>query len=319
MVSIKVDHSQLPTEAPIRDTGRVPDTSPRFAHLLADAWAARDRAAGDRPRAHSDARFRHSDAGACARAVAYAALGVEPSDPMDLSGTWNTSLGTLVHDAWQAVVHERWPDARIEATVRSCDGQGAGHIDAVIVDDDLTVSYELKTVGGFAFKMAVGERSAAQGPKWEHITQAALNAKAVAADEAVIGYLAKEALSVQVARRKGFTEFGRFTAEWTFTRDEFLPYAAAEEARIAGILDLLDRGILPARKIPNPDMPSGAVIVKPATGAWQATDADGSMADAGSWWACDYCRWQTACASTKPGRQPVAEVAVRLGLEAVAS
>src|SRR5690606_38755958 len=83
-------------------------------------------------RAFPDARFRHSDAGGCARAIALSALDVPESDPMDLTGVWNTRLGTLVHDAWQEVLRQRFPGATVETRVRSANGEGAGHIDAVV-------------------------------------------------------------------------------------------------------------------------------------------------------------------------------------------
>lgn len=312
---IKADLSHLPAPDKKGSDSLAPDDTPRFAAVLVEAWRDHEQAKGDLPRAFDDARFRHSDAGACARTIAYAALDIEPSDPMDLSGYWNTGLGSRIHDMFQSAFQIRWPNARIEQRVRTSGAPGAGHIDVVLPDDGKVISIELKSVGGFAFKMAVGERGAPQGPKHDHVLQAALNAAAVDADEAVVVYLAKEALSVNVAKRKGFTELGRFTAEWTFTRDEYLPLAEAEAKRIAGIVDLVDSGELPRRRFPTDELPKGHEIVDPTTGRWEVRSDDGDVIDTGTWWACGYCRYQTLCTQVGAGRvatSTATETAVQL-------
>lgn len=319
------DLSHLPRPAKTNADGWAPDPEPRFVHLLAEQWQAEDEAAGPKPRAFEDARFRHSDAGACARSIALSALNVPPSDPMDLTGVWNTRLGTLIHEAWQEVLRERYPDALIEPKVRSCDGEGAGHIDATITveggstddrgndDSPHVIAFELKTIGGFGFKMAVGERGAPQGPKHEHQVQAALNAKAVDADEAVLAYISKEAISVAAAARKKISELGRFCAEWTMTREQYLPLAEAEERRVLRILELVDLGQLPARVFPSPELPKGHRIVDPSTGRWEVRNEDDQVADTGTWWACNgYCKYQTLCIPMSSGRCSVDEIPVDL-------
>ncbi len=333
MSPIKTDLSHLPTPAKTSDDPRNPDPTPRFAHLLAEAWREAEQRKGELARAHTDSRFRHSDAGNCARAIAYAALDLPSSDPMDLSGYWNTGLGSRVHDLFQGVLEATYgADVEIERKVRTVGADGSGHIDAVVTIPEGTwvsapssdlhpsgadgwapkvVAIELKTVGGFAYKMAVGERGAAQGPKREHVLQAALNAAAVNADEAVVVYLAKEALSVSVAERKGFSEVGRFAAEWTFSRHEYLPLAQAEAVRVAGILEMVAGGTLPRRRFPSDELPKGHEIVDPATGRWVVHDADGAVLDFGTYWACGYCRYRTLCTQVGPGRVPV-ETAVEL-------
>lgn len=327
--------ADLPTPAKTSDGGRAPDSEPRFVQALVEGWREMD--GGPKPRAVEGSRFRHSDAGKCARAIAYAALEVPDSNPMDLSGWWNTGLGTVIHEAWQHQLRRRYPDAEIEPKVKL--GQGSGHIDAVVTLPeggpwvsmpetdagehsgflDKKVCIELKSIGGFAYKLAIGERGAPQGPKHEHIVQAALNALAVDADEAVIAYLSKEAVSVAIAQRKNLSELTRFCAEWTFPREEYLPIAEAELRRVDGILALLDQGELPARKFPGDELPAGHVITDPKSGQWQVLGDDGMILNAGSWWACGYCRWQDRCIGTAAGRQPIAEVEVTLGLRTEAA
>lgn len=309
-------HEDLPTPATLKDTGHAPDANPRFVHLLAEKWAA-DNAERD-AKYKRRSRFHLSDAGKCARAVAYGALDVPKSNPMDLTGIHNTRLGTVLHEAWQEVIASAFPDARIEPRQIILDGEGSGYTDAALTasgskGDGTRVVIEFKTIGGFGYKLAVGERGAAQGPSFGHVAQGAINAKAEDADELVIAYLSKEAISVQAASRKKISEVGRFAAEWTYQRDEFMPIADAEEARIRGILALLDDGELPARKVP--ELPTGAVILDPANGTWTATDSEGMVSDAGSYALCAYCAYQDVCVQTKPGRQPISEVAVLLGIE----
>ncbi len=322
-VPIKRDLSDLPPA-----DGLTPDPSPRFISVLVDEWAERD---GVKATALGTP-FRHSDAGKCARAISYTAAGIPRSDPMDITGVWNTSLGSLIHEQWQEALLRRWPDAEVEVTCSMVGADGSGHIDAVIavpVEDDPhpehhVIAIELKTIGGFGFKAAVGaarKGTPAEGPKAAHLLQAAINGRAVDADEVIVGYLAKECVSATVAKRFGITDdVGRFAAEWTFTREQYEPLADAEAKRVAGILALVADGRLAARK--SPEMPAGAEVTDPTTGAYEVRlrteDGETVVADTGSTWECaPYCNFHTLCAQTTTGRIPVAdavEVAVSLGL-----
>lgn len=346
MSPLAQDLSHLPRAERAEGEGLMPDKSPRFVGVLAEAWAAVH--SEDKPTA-GGTRFRHSDAGKCARAISYTAAGIPKSDPMDLTGVWNTTLGKLLHEAWQDALCERFPDAEVEVKVGWDDLDGSGHIDAVIrtearcpcvdagprysnlgPDHDGSpdecpdcdqgvrpwiVAMELKTIGGFGFKAAVGKArrgTPAEGPKTDHILQGALNALAVDADELVIGYLAKECISVNAGR--DLTELGRFAAEWTFARADFEPLALEEKRRINGILSLVDKGELAARKVPH-DLPPGAEIVDPLRSLWEVHDPVGTIADTGTLWNgsfCEYCAFQTLCSTTPSGRIPISSVAAAL-------
>lgn len=348
-MTIRADLSTLPKAESSID-GEPPDATPRFVHLLVEKMARKNAADGDKPTAYGT-RIRHSDAGQCARRVAYAAAGIPKSDPMDLAGTWVTSLGTMIHEGWQEALVARFPDAQVEPKLRIEGLDASGHADAVIdIEEDPSdtqttpsatevqrsqhdapkepkhpgmpnlqerrpgyrrVLYELKTCGGYSYKLRVGERGQAEGPSHEHKAQAALNAVAVDADEMVIGYMATEAISKAAAARKQFPELLRFAAEWTIPREVFEPIAFKEQERLQGILDLLDRGLLAARKVPDPDLPVRAEIVDPTISRWEVTDADGRITDTGSLWGgqyCSYCPYQTLCITTEPGRIPVSSV-----------
>jgi len=303
-MTLAADLSNLP-RALAAVEGNTPDAEPRFVGLLAEKWAQQND--DDKPTALGT-RVRHSDAGKCARAIAYTAAGIAKSDPMDLTGVWNVSLGTMIHEHWQAALVERFPGAEIEPKVGHDDLDASGHLDAIIRTADRTICYELKTIGGFGFKAAVGKMGRgkpAEGPKVEHLMQAALNGLACDADEVVIGYLAKECISINQGR--DLPDLARFAAEWTFTREEYEPIAHAEKARLNGILALLDQGELAARKFPGGLLPPGAEITDPTTGRYEVHDGE-ALTDFGTWWACGYCSFRTVCATTDPGRIPVESV-----------
>jgi len=321
---VKRDLSHLPSPSSTPDSVP-PDAVPRFGPLLAQRWQAE---AVPLARAHESARFRHSDAGNCARAIAYAALDVPASNPMDLAGFWITNLGRVIHELFQDEL-EKVYGPNVEVEVKVHEGERAGHVDAVVsipalhlptcnknqgsnayaVECDCgmrdhVISIEYKSAGGYKYKLAVGERGAPEGPSYQHIVQAALNAEALNADECVIIYGARDVISIQAAGRKAhIDEMLRFTAEWTYTREQYEPVAAAEKVRIDAILEMVDAGMLPARKIPDPEIPKRAIIVSPKDGTWVEYDAQGvHIVESKTTWHCAYCRWQNVCAKTIPGR-----------------
>lgn len=322
-MTLKADLSGLPSAAPQYTDGLTPDPEPRFVHVLAEKWMAEDVARGEKPRASEAARFRHSDAGKCARAIGYSALNLPASDPMDLCGINNVRIGSLVHDAWQEAMTDRFGSAFVaEVTVSSLNGRGAGHVDGVLTTpqgerEEQVTAFELKTIGGFGFKAAIGRAgrgSTAEGPKAEHILQGAISAVSLDADELVVAYIGKEAISVNMAR--GLDEVGRFAAEWTFTREQFEPLADDELKRITGILDLVESGQLPRRTMP--DLPRGAEIVDEQKGRWEQ-HSQGKLVDTGTTWMCGYCRHQTLCGQVGAGRQPTeAAVTISAGLRGAA-
>jgi hypothetical protein len=313
------DLSHLP-KAERQTEGEPPDKESRFGRVLIDAWHLQ--ADDDKPNAVAGARFRHSNAGACSRAVAYAALGVPVSNPMDAPSHYITTLGSKIHEWWQEALQEEYAHADIEVKVGEPGSMFGGHVDAVIRDsNDHVIAIELKSVGGYAYKLACGGMGPAKGPSYTYKIQAALNAKAVDADEAVVVLLARDAFNY--AEDKGLEPFGRVTAEWTYPREVYEPIADKEIERINAILALVDEGTLPRRKIPDPEYPTGHIIRHPKTkggkGEWVeiASDPHGEQTEivvnAGAAWQCAYCRYQDTCARTGAHREPV-EVLVQLGV-----
>lgn len=303
------DKSHLATPSRKREDGWAPDSSPRFAPLLVDKWHREGQERDREWEEAAQARFRHSNAGACARAVAYAALGL-PREPMDAAGHYITRQGSWLHEELQQAVNEVHPCAETEVQVSAAEGF-AGHEDLNVTTDDgntedpdeTVSSIEAKSVDGYAFKQAVGERYAPKGPKYDHVIQASLNARARDADEAVIVYLARGAISHQAAAaRKIEDDYGRVIAEWTLPREQYEPIADKEIERVQAILALLDDGQLPKRRIPDPELPLRHVITKPQDGTWVEVDADGTPVDTGTTWHCIYCPYQKVCISTPAER-----------------
>jgi hypothetical protein len=318
-MAIKRDLSALPTPRKARKQGWAPDPAPEYGQLLVEALHDKR---GPLERARPEARFRHSDAAACSRLVAYAAMDLEPSNPMDQAGSFVTEQGHSLHEQWQNEMEAQYGD-QVEVEVICGAGEFAGHIDAVLrlvptgsayeetyhdPSEELVISIEAKSVGGYTYQLAVGARGAAEGPRWSAIVQAALNAAAVDADGAKVIYWGRDAISVQMAARKNIDEVGRVCAEWTMDRATFEPIATKERERVEAVLELLDEGVLPARKIPDPDLPLRHLIVEPRDGSWVEQNAEGAVVDAGSTWHCAYCRYQDLCANTPAGRTLISEV-----------
>jgi len=248
-----------------------------------------------------------------------------PSNPPTLASYWRMFLGQLVHELLAPDITAAFPNAHVEVGTRF-DDFGAITADIVIDDDDHIVLptdvgpgrpfrtvIELKSLNGFGFKMGTTTfKGPPQGPKYLHLYQGALQAEALDADELIIGWVALENVSAALSAGVGVhSDVSRFTAEWTYTPEEFLPIARTERKRMRRILDAIDDGILPPRVIPDPELPKGAVVTNPrgakgVKGLWQVLDTDGKILQAGDTWHCEYCDFQDRCiADGGPGMVPV--------------
>lgn len=307
-------------DLPPKPQGEPPDAESRFGRILVDWCHAQALKHDEEWEAnHPDPkRFYHSDAGACSRAIAYAALRIKPSNPPDAPGSYIMWLGSMIHEAWQSALQERYPDAEIEVKVED-DGTG-GRIDAVVIlpttnAKPYVISIEAKSAGGYGYKLASAKfNGPPEGPKLGHKLQAFLNAKRRDADEAVVVYLARDPNN-WIA--DDLDPYLRVVAEWTYTREQYLPLADKEDERIHTILQMVDDGMLPARKAPEIalDFPKH-LIVEPATGAYLIANEKGEWVvppvKNPHYWGCGYCRYQDTCAKTSSEREPV-DVLTKIG------
>jgi hypothetical protein len=301
---IKSDRSTTPKGA--ASGGNPPDANPRFVTAVAQAWHDAYYAAGKDTRAMAaDTPFRGSDAGFCSYSLALtllerAGLG-QQSNPPTLSDVWRMNLGTMIHSAMEEYLPLAFPGAQCEVTGITVENEASFHADVLIKDKGKTTLFELKTINGTGFKSStIGYRkdSPAEGPRGSAVLQAALAAEAFNCDEVVVGYLAMELIGPAVAAANNLDDVGRFAAEWTYTRDEYIALAEDERARLRFIAATVKAGRMPERSIP--DLPDGAVITDPKTGAWSVA-GEGvtgmSIIDVGTTWQCNYCRHQDSCVS----------------------
>ena len=294
-----------------RDRGEdgVPPSKNNFVAVqLAEAWFEDHKKRGDMEYAAAfpDRPYRASFASKrCARQLQYAMGRVPESEPVTIASAWTMGLGNMVHDRLQDVVTELFPDAEAEPVVDllPIGINGSGHADLVMTHNDERVLVELKTTGGFAFKMMASSfKGKPQGPRFGYLVQAAILAAALKIDKIVIALLALEPLSPQLAEAYSDSEAGRFAAEWHYTLDELMPLVRDEVERVNRMEDAIDDGILVRRKLQEPEYPPNAEVIDPlaSRAPWQVPGADGSIVDTGSYWGCAYCAWRTRCAKDGP-------------------
>lgn len=288
-MALAKDLSQLGVKPP--DKEALPgDSEARYAFQEA---FKRDAEEGPLAMAIEGTRFRHSWAGGCTRAIAYHMNGTEASNPPDDLAQLTFSLGTHVHDLWQAgFLATHGDDAEIEVIVKIEEIDSSGHTDARL--KSAKRSYEVKSINGFGFKNATGIMGQAEGPRKSAVLQGALNAYAADDEELVIVYIALESSSPSVAKKNGLSHLGRMSATWTYPREEFAPVALREIKRIKRIEEYVDAGE-PVPRVPL-EIPAGARVTDPVTGAWQKLE-DGAIMDAGTIWNCSYCNFLDKCSS----------------------
>ena len=253
------------------------------------------------PSVPSGTRWRGSQAGNCAKQIAYDSLGFPSSNPMTAADHWRMGLGSLVHTHLTPAI-ERWvandPDVIVHEEAETPLGEhGFGHIDMVLElpATGKNIVVELKTINGTGFKRSIQ----GEGPRHGALLQGSLYANALDADLLVICYLAVELLSPGWAEAKGFDNFGRFGAEWHYTPDQFVPLAKQEVERMEWITETAHsiqgmNGVPRSFSESDPDIPEGAVITDPRTGAWSLED-DGRLISRGKAWQCNYCRFHDLC------------------------
>lgn len=288
-----------------------------FRDVIADYLIAQNLAEGPKPMATAEARIRHSWAGKCARQIGYFVRGDVP-EPFEAETLWGFAMGHRAHEIVQAAFRARYPEAA-EIEVKVGAGAHAGTFDIMLRFDTAqpfevdgvtylckVVVLELKSTGGFGFSRKVRE----EGPDQGAVLQCSLNGMAVDADLIVIGYLSLDRqvqMANQLYGKRTKRDLDGVWATWAYPKDVYLPWAESEARRMDRILEVVDSGRLPARKVPGMD--PGAVIVDPATGRWEVRDEEGlNIFSTGTLWVCDYCSFQEQCvADAEAEREFLAE------------
>lgn len=282
-----------------------PIGQPLFTDSLARELVEQDRNSPRKAKA-ADTRLRFSDAGKCARQIAYDLLGLE-GDGMDPASLHVANTGTVYHELLQAAIARRYPGAQMEVK-GNLDPvlSNSGHADAYIAADVIAnvdpswdggdVLFELKTKSTFQFDKAVGvmrkgwKRGTPEGPGHEVILQAALNAEANGCRTLIIGYVCFENFSVGLAEKVGLGQFDRFLAEWVIPYEVWHPMLADEIDRLTHVLDTVDDGLLPERTVYDDD---GSLIT---------IDPEAVRPH----WRCNgYCSYRYQCELDGPGIVPI--------------
>ena len=262
--------------------------------LFSDIWTRQMEKEDHRKPTALGTPFRFSDALKCPRALAFTALGAQESDPIDAAGLHVTSIGTWLHEQIQEAIGTKYPGAKFELAAGndfisgSCDGlvNPGGQEGA-----RAPMLLEIKSVSNYPFMKAIGvsgrgyraKRNDPEGPSRAHLVQTALNAHFHDAETCVLIYVAKEAMSANVADRLGFGMYDRFLAEWQVPREVWEPLAAEELARVATVRSYL------------PEIPNG--MGWDDKKGWVST----SPHDASPHYACGFCNFRSTCAAYEAG------------------
>jgi hypothetical protein len=300
------------------DEGMPPVTDPVIAPVLAQHWFEQYLAAGKDhlPMSLPDREYRASWANErCDRALAYKISNVTPDAPLSLSSAWRMNIGSMVHEALQAVIATLYPPGtfRVEHAVdlRPLGLNGAATADLIIGrQDDTTDTFvadtvvEIKTINGFAFKnCATSFKGAPTGPRSGAIIQGALAAAALNADLRIV-YLSLENISPTVSQYDPDRPHTHFSAEWYFSHADVQRIATAEVQRINNVFELLQMDVLPAPFLHDPQLPAGAVVDDPAhkqgSGRWVVRSGT-NIVDTGTTWMCGYCDFRDRCTAATTG------------------
>lgn len=292
------------------------ETGVRDPHTVSVELGKHGESGGRRPHAIPDAGpYRASLSGSrCDRAAFYQMAGYDETNPMTIADSWRAALGTIVHDVIEDVApimfeeNEDVTDVDNESTLdlRLIGINGSGSGDILITYKGVKTAVEVKTVGGFKFKLAATTfKGPPQGPSYGHILQGAMAAKVLGADQLIIAYLSMENVSPKLAEAYASSEAGRFAAEWHYNVEQLEPLIASEVERAGSMEQLIAANTdapeghavaLAERELRDPEYPIGAVVTNPKSGMWTVLADDGdSITDTGTTWMCDYCRYRDQC------------------------
>lgn len=284
-----------------------------------------------------------SNAGKCARALSYDALGFAQG-PVDLASQLTFDLGDALHDRLQTALRDGCDeDGRIEiggvlaelgievpigvpgdgqrgedgetpptpmrVTVRGTDIDVFGYVDLTHHE----TATDIKSKGGYGYKMAVGERKPAEGPDVWAVVQALIGALCLGLRFGKVLVVAKDGISkTSAAARKLADPRLRVVAEWTVELDgQWLDMVELEMLRMWKINQRArTEGILAKRVIPGV---STAEIADPGDGTVNGTGKvvadDGTVQSVFDTFHCAYCGHRERCITDGPGLVTLAKAA----------
>lgn len=241
----------------------------------------------------------------CDRALHYNMAKVDKSNPPSIATYWVFQIGQMVHSLIERIAHRVFQHVESEVPVdlRPLGIPGSASVDLVIYDEDENVraNVENKSIGGYGYKMSVGSRGDAKGPRWGAVVQGALANRALNSPKLFLAYFATEGMSPAEAKRHDVDELGRIAALWEYDAEECNEIVVAEAKRIRAVIDMANLGILPPRELHDPDVIPGGTVRDPSRGMWVVADGNGQVAATGSTWMCAYCDFRDLCIADGEG------------------
>lgn len=257
---------------------------PKVQDIVIESLVAKRDQREGRESVLSGLHARVSSAGKCARAIGLSISGLEASDPIAPETLMNFAIGDFVHDMVQSAIVSKWPDAQLE-TVGTIGDFLEGHSDVLYcAEDGLRVVLEIKSIADFGFKLATGARlksngqwnkkdQEAEGPKREHLLQAAIYAVMHEAKYVAIVYVRKTAAKDEP-----------ITWEWRYPLADIYDAAQDEIERLKEIVCHVKDSLMPDREFEGE-------IIDPLTVKR---------------WPCGYCDYKSACIKLGPGTVKIA-------------
>lgn len=246
---------------------------------LMDQWLLdREAEEGPKPTA-TGSLLRMSQAGMCARQIAFQAVGVPEDFELEAGVLFTFDVGRHWHERIQQLAQEHLgAETEVKCTLEP-EFPVSGSADFVYGD----YVGEIKTVAGYAYGLATGRiwQESGPGPKEEHLLQAGMYAKALDKPNIHIVYIDKD--------KQGM-------AEWFYGPEDIWlsELVDSELERMKGIANRIAEGVWPRRAIPN----YGTVEHPPQY-----------MAKNGEPWNCRYCRWRDTCSQMPAAPTKMSEVA----------
>lgn len=273
------------------------EAGPMFAHLLAQEEARK----AQTPKLTAlGTILRYSGAYGCARRMGYDAFDANYTESPTPASVWQATMGTIIGEKMADAIIRAYPQARAEEPSQLSEFI-SGSADVFIPASDIgPVVYENKKKGSYAFNKALGysrrfgkiELKNPEGPPWDAVVQAGLNALGIQAKFpgmepiffVVVGVVSDDIVTVKENRQVDISDFNRFAQEWHVPADDWMPETMSEYARLSEVAETIDLGYLPDR--------------------WARNDAghDIKLDPFGENWQCDYCPYRTLCVNDGEGQ-----------------
>ncbi len=266
--------------------------------------------AGPKPTAFNTP-FRVSDSGACIRKRTLSAFDAMESEEYSTQTYMAFEIGNAIHKSIQDALDcdgNGWyfeAEVPIDLTeVSKKVGHGveefglSGHCDGIITQNgsEIKTIVEIKTVSGYAAKLAWPYPGRDEGPKREHVAQASLYALGIEAESILLVYVAKES-DYRVGVKAGDM------MQWEFGLHETTDYWGGQTPYDIAMQEL--RHFQYAARFYAKDQIAPAFVPNDHGELVLVHDRPEYMQKGGKPWNCAYCQYNTVCRSLSEDEVPV--------------